>query len=121
MTRFITVMVLMAITSYIAIMLMPWWISMFIAFILILLLPMRAMKAFLATALGAVISYTALSLQADIANQHILSTKMAVLFFHTQSFWLMIIFTALIGFITAGLGGWTGAALSQLFRNKNMH
>lgn len=119
MARFITVMVLMAVASYIAIMLTLWWTPMVIAFILILLLPLKMAKAFLSTALGTAIAYTVLSIRTDIANEHILSTKMTSLF-HMPSFAIMIVITVLIGFITAGLGGWTGAALSQLLRNKNM-
>ena len=119
MARFISVVLLMAIASYIAVMLMPWWSPMIIAFLLILLLPMKSGKAFLATATGAAIAFVVMSTLADLANQHILSSKMAVLF-HMPSFVLMIIVTALIGFVTAGLGGWTGAALYQLFRNKNI-
>ena len=119
MARFITVMILMAVASCIAIMLTPWWTPMLIAFVLILLLPMKSVKAFISTALGTAIAYTVLCTRTDIANQHILSTKMATLF-HMPSFAVMIVLTALIGFITAGLGGWTGATLSQLFRNKNI-
>jgi hypothetical protein len=119
MARFITVMVLMAVASFIAIMCTFWWIPMPIAFILILLLPMKSARAFLSTALGTAITYIILSIKADMANQHILSTKMATLF-HMPSFAAMIVLTALIGFITAGLGGWCGATLSQLLRNKNI-
>lgn len=119
MTRFLTVMVIMAVASYAAIMLMPWWVTMILAFVVILLLPMSRAKAFLATALGTSISYAVMSIRTDVANDHILSSKMAVLF-HMPSFIMMVVLTILIGFITAGLGGWTGAALSQLFRNKNI-
>jgi hypothetical protein len=120
MIRFVTVMLLMAVASYIAVLIMPWWIPMVLAFVVILLLPMKSGKAFLATATGTALSYIIMSLQRDVANEHILSSKMSLLFFHTPSFVLMIIATALIGFITAGLGGWSAAALYQLFRNKNI-
>ncbi len=56
---------------------------------------------------------------ADQANEHILSGKMAMLF-HLPSYLFMIVVTALTGFVTAGLGSWTAAALRRLFRNDKL-
>ena len=118
--RFLFITALTAIASYFALMIMPWWIPMLIGFLLILALPMRKnWQSFLATGLGAAICYTLATLWADQANDHILSRKMAVLF-HLPSYPLMIAVTALIGFITAGLGGWTASALRRIFQNKNL-
>jgi predicted membrane protein len=120
MIRFITVLILTAIASYAAIYVAPWWIPMIIAFIIILLLPLKSGKAFLAPALGTAVAYLIMSLQTDIANSHLLSTKMAMLFFHMASPALMLLATALVGFITAGLGGWAAASLIAL-KNKEVH
>lgn len=118
--RFLFIAALTAIASYFALMIMPWWIPMLIGFCLILALPMRRnWQSFLATGLGAALCYTAISLFTDQANEHILSRKMAVLF-HLPSYPLMIAVTALIGFLTAGFGGWTASALRRLFQNKNL-
>jgi hypothetical protein len=115
MMRFLFVMILTAIASWFALMVMPWWIPLPIAFFIILICPMRNGRAFLATGTGAVLCYLLYSINADQANEHILSTKMAALF-HLPSYAFMIAVTVLIGFITAGLGGWTGAALRNLLR-----
>jgi glycerol uptake facilitator-like aquaporin len=119
MMRFILVLLLAAITSYFAVMVMPWWICMLLSFIIILLLPMKGGKSFLAAALGTAIAYVFMSIQTDMANEHILSSKMAMLF-HLPSYVLMIVVTALIGAITSGLGAWMGSALHLLFRKKNI-
>jgi hypothetical protein len=108
-------MALTAIASWFALMVMPWWIPLPIAFFIILICPMKNGRAFLATGTGAALCYLLYSINADQANEHILSTKMATLF-HLPSYSFMIVVTALIGFITAGLGGWTGAALRNLLR-----
>lgn len=113
--RFLFVMILTAIASWLALMVMPWWIPLPIAFCIILVCPMKNGRAFLATGMGAVLCYLLYSINADQANEHILSTKMATLF-HLPSYVLMIVVTALVGFITAGLGGLTAAALRNLFR-----
>ena len=115
MVRFLFVMILTAIASWFALMIMPWWAPLPVAFFIILICPMRNGRAFLATGAGAALCYLLYSITADQANDHILSSKMAELF-HLPSYILMIVVTALVGFITAGLGGWTGAALRNLFR-----
>lgn len=120
MMRFTIVLLLAAVTSYFAVMAMPWWICMLLSFIIILLLPMKGGRAFLAAAIGTAIAYTILIIPTDIANEHILSSKMGVLFFHLPSYPLMIAVTALIGGITSGLGAWTASALRLLFIKKNI-
>jgi hypothetical protein len=115
MMRFLFVMILTAIASWLALVVMPWWIPLPIAFFIILICPMKNGRAFLATGAGAALCYLLYSINADQANEHILSTKMAALF-HLPSYAFMIVVTTLIGFITAGLGGWTGAALRNLLR-----
>lgn len=119
MTRFLIVLFLCAITSYFAVMIMPWWISMLLSFIILLFLPMKGGKAFLAAGLGTALAYAVMGMQIDIANEHILSSKMAVLF-HLPSYALMIFITALIGAVTAGLGAWMASAFHLSFRKKNM-
>ncbi len=115
--RFLFVFLLTAAASYFALLIMPWWISMLIAFFVVLLLPMKKGPAFLAGALGVGLCWLAVALVADFKNDHLLSSKMAALF-HLPSYVLMIALTPLTGFITGGLGGWTAAALRDLFREK---
>ncbi len=118
--RFLFVLLLTAVASYFALMIMPWWIPMLIGFCIILAVPMkRRGYSFLATGLGAALCYTFIAVWTDEANAHILSRKMAVLF-HLPSYWLMIVITALIGFLTAGFGGWTAAALRRLFQQAKI-
>lgn len=116
MVRFLFVMILTTIASWLALMIMPWWIPLPVAFFITLICPMRNGRAFLATGMGAALCYLLYSITADQANDHILSSKMAGLF-HLPSYILMIVVTAFVGFITAGLGGWTGAALRNLLRS----
>lgn len=119
MMRFLFVMLLTAIASYFALMIMPWWIPMLIAFCIVLAVPMKSGLAFLAPATGAALCYLFMSILRDQANKHILSRKMAELF-HLPSYILMIIVTALIGYITAGLGGWIAATLRNLFQTPKL-
>lgn len=115
--RFVFVLLLTAVASYGVLLIMPWWTPMLAACCIAFLLPMKNGRSFLATGLGAALCYSIVSLMADQANDHILSRKMAVLF-GMPSYSLMIVLTAMTGFITAGLGGWTGAAFHRLFRKQ---
>jgi len=117
MARFITVLLLTAAVSCAALYVFPWWVPMPVAFLLVLLLPLRGGAAFLAAGTGAALTYFIMALLADLANNHILSTKMALLF-HVPSFIFMLLLTALSGFITAGLGGWAGALLRRFTRRN---
>ncbi|WP_118972707.1 hypothetical protein [Taibaiella koreensis] len=118
--RFLFIMLLNAAACYFALMIMPWWIPALIGFCITLLLPLRRNgMSFLAAGLGAALCYLLLCIITDQANEHILSRKMAVLF-HLPSSWFMTAVTVLLGFITAGLGSWTAAALHRLFRNDKL-
>lgn len=119
MMRFILVFVLMAVAAWGASFLLPWWSLLPIAFVLTLLFPMKTGRAFLAAGLGVMLCYALLTVNTDMANEHILSSKMAILF-KMPSYVFMLVFTAFIGFITAGIGAWLAIALRGLFLNKNI-
>jgi len=104
-----------AILAYFALLIMPWWIPMPIAFLLILWLPMNKWNSFLATAFGGVLCFIFISMVKDFGNNHILSSKIAVIF-HLPSSVFLILITGLIGFITTGLGGWTASILVSLIK-----
>lgn len=117
--RFFFVFLLTAIINYFALWVMPWWIAMPIGFAVILLLPMRKnWQSFLSTATGTGLCWLVTAVIADQANEHILSHKMAQLF-SLPGYGFMIAVTALVGFITGGLGGWLAGSLRRLFINPN--
>lgn len=119
--RFFFILLLTAVASYFALMIMPWWIPMLIGFCLVLAAPLRKnWQSFLATGSGAALCYLLLTITTDQANEHILSRRMATLF-HLPSYALLIALTVLIGFLTAGLGGWTAGALRRMFRSKELN
>lgn len=114
--RFLIVLILTALLSYFAILIMPWWTPMPIAFLLIIWMPMNKWKSALATGLGAAICFMLTATIKDFNNEQILSTKIANLF-HLPSPILLILIFGIIGFITAGLGGWTGASFTRFLKD----
>jgi len=116
--RFLIVFIVTAILSCLALFIMPWWIPMPIAFLLTLGLPMKKGWSFLAPALGCGLCFVIIALLRDLNNHHLLSEKIALVF-HLPSFTYLILISGIIGFITAGLGGWTAATLSALFKKQS--
>ncbi len=116
--RFILLLLLTAVLCYLTLYIMPWWIPMLIAFLLVIIFPVRGGQAFVSTGTGAALCYLIITFFADRANEQILSRKMAELF-GLPSTSLLLVLTALIGFITAGLGGWSGSFLRQMFQRPS--
>ena len=113
--RFLVVLILNALSSSLLLHFLPWWICLPIAFLIILMLPLKKLSAFLASGLGTSICWILYSSISDFHNGHILSGKIATLF-HLPSWMFVLIITAVIGFITGGLGGFTAATFFRFPR-----
>lgn len=114
MKRFMLVAIICAALSYMGILFFPWWIPMPVAFVLGLVLPQKTKASFLSPALGTAALYLILCVIADYRNETILSSKMAKLF-HMPSFVFMHLFSVLVGFITAGIGGLVAGFIVKAF------
>jgi len=115
--RFFLVLTATALLSWLALFLLPWWVPMPIAFLLVLAMPMKKWRSFLSPALGCSIGFMLLTTFRDLNNHHLLSEKIAQVF-HLPSFMFLILISGIIGFITAGLGGWTAAAFLAFYKKK---
>ena len=116
--RFFLLLLLTAVATYFAALLLPWWAPMFMGLLLACLIPLRKnFSSFWATALGTAMSWLLIIVMTDVANEHILSKKMAALF-NLPSYTLMILVSILVGFITGGLGGLMGNTLRKLLSPK---
>ncbi|MNL70735.1 hypothetical protein D3C87_1957830 [compost metagenome] len=88
---------------------------MVIAFLMVLLLPLRMGAAVLSAALGVGLCWLVIALFRDIGNEHILSRQIAVLM-GVPSYLFVVCITGLIGFISGALGGFTASALNRILR-----
>ncbi len=105
---------LTALCSYAALFLTPWWASMVVALVVSVFIRMSAGRSFIAGAIGVAVCWLIAAFMIDLSNEHLLSSRMAVLF-QLPSYAFMLILTTAVGFISGGLGAWTGACLRQLF------
>ncbi len=106
---------LLLLTFWLTTLFLPWWALLIPAFIFGAAL---FDKSFLAFITGLTAGFFAWGLQViyiDIANQSILSTRMAELLGVGQS-WIVILLTALVGGITGGMGTLLGSRFGALIK-----
>lgn len=93
--------------------LLPWWVIAPIAFIVCYFIKMRWYTAFLAGFLGMFILWAGMAFYIDHANEHILSSRISVLFFKSVKPLAVIIMTGVIGGLVAGFAGMAGSFFSK--------
>lgn len=113
--RFFIIMLITALASALLLHFLPWWITIVIAFFMVIFLPLRMGAATLSAGLGAGLCWLVIALSRDIGNEHILSRQIAVLM-GVPSYLFIILITGIIGFISGALGGFTASALNRTFR-----
>ncbi len=92
---------------------LPWWSFVITSFIVSITIHQKAVKAFLAGFLGLFLLWVTIAMMKDIANEHILSSKVAKLLPLGGSFVLLILLTGLLGGLVSGLAALTGSFFRQ--------
>jgi hypothetical protein len=116
MIKFFATLVLVGILgwlSYLFADITPWWAFAVGAFIAGLAIPQKAFAAFLAAFLAVFLLWAFLTWQIDDANNGLLSGKMATILQLSGSSIALILLSATIGGITAGLASATGSLLRR--------
>ncbi len=93
---------------------LPWWSLAIAAFVVEFLLHQHAFKAFLASFIAGLIFWGGWSFWIDSANSYIMSTRMADMIGVGEGY-LLIIITMILGGLIAGLSGWAGQSIRNLF------
>ncbi|MEI8142029.1 MAG: hypothetical protein WCG90_04085 [Chitinophagia bacterium] len=109
--KFILSIVLVALTTY-AIGIygsLPWWSFVVTNLIIAIALPIKPVQSFIAGALGVGALWAGLAFGIDLANNHILSTKVAKILPLGGAYIALIIVTALVGALLGGLASLTGS------------
>lgn len=109
--KFIISILLTALLSFTAGLYLPWWSIALCAFIVSVLILQPPLRSFLAGFAGVFLLWFIFSLIVDSANNHILSRKMAAIFPLGGISFLLILITALVGGLVAGMAALTGSYL----------
>jgi hypothetical protein len=88
---------------------LPWWSFVVTNFIIAIALPIKPLQSFIAGALGVGALWAGLALGIDLANNHILSSKVAQILPLGGSYIALIIVTAFVGALLGGLASLTGS------------
>ena len=109
MIRFLSAFFLNTLLAFAAGLYLPWWSIALSSFIVSVAIPQAPFKAFLSGFLSLVILWGGLAFFIDRANGHLLLNRVAALFKLGEASYVLIILTALIGGILAGLAALSGA------------
>jgi hypothetical protein len=112
--KFIIAILLTALLSFAAGLFssLPWWSFSICAFIVALAVHQKAWKAFLAGFFALALLWGSIAAYKDFSNEHILSTKIAVVLSLGNSTLLLVV-TALVGGLIAGFAALTGSYLRK--------
>ncbi len=115
--KFLFGLILVALTTYIAPMFMPWWGFVALAGLVGVLIGENGWKSFLYGLLAALLVWGVYAFLLDSGNEQVLSNKMATLF-GIDGGNLLLIITAVLGGLLGGLGSMTGSFFRQLIAGK---
>jgi len=88
---------------------LPWWSFVVTNLIIAIALPIKPLQSFIAGALGVGALWAGLAFGIDLANNHILSTKVAQILPLGGSYIALIIVTAFVGALLGGFASLTGS------------
>jgi hypothetical protein len=108
--KFILATLLTALLAFLAGLVLPWWSIAVISFLVAALLRQPLGKSFLAAFTAIFLMWGLLATWIDFKNEGVLSNKIAQLFSLGNSL-LLILITAILGALVAGLAAVCGASL----------
>ena len=107
--KFFISIVLIAMLSLAACLYLPWWSIAVAAFIVAAMVPLKPLKAFFAGFIALFLLWGALAWYISSNNDDLLAHKMSLIILKTDSPEILILLTALIGAIVAGIASLTGS------------
>lgn len=112
--KFLVALILTALFSFIAGLLLPWWSIAVVAFLVALFIHQGPARSFLAGFLATFLLWCILSWWIDMKNESILSSRIGTLLGVGNHPFLLILITGLVGGLVAGF-----AALSGSFAGRH--
>lgn len=109
--KFIVAFLLTALLAFVACLFLPWYSIAIAAFIIALIIRQRAGFAFLSGFFALLFLWGGISLYMSIANEHILAHRISLLILKNDNPVFLIIITAVLGAVVAGLAAFSGSLL----------
>ena len=112
--KFISSLLLTALLSFAGALFFPWWIIAIAAFLVALVIPLKSGYSFIAGFIALFLLWGLQALFIDTANHHILAEKVARLLPLGGSFIALILLSAFIGGLVAGMAALTGSLARKM-------
>jgi hypothetical protein len=114
MAKFITSILLTALLAFASgLFSFPWWSFAVTTLVVFAAIPQPAGKSFLAAFISIFLMWFIIAAKLDLANEHLLSKKVASIILHNESYITLLFITALIGALVAGMAAVTGSLLRK--------
>lgn len=97
---------------------MPWWIFSITTLIVFVAIPQPAGKSFIVGFATIFVLWGILAAKLDFSNEHLLSKKVAGILMLKGNYWLLLLITAFVGGLVAGMSALTGSLLRNSFKEK---
>ncbi len=111
--KFITAFLLIILLSFVSCLYFPWWAIAIVSFLVLALIPLRPLQAFLCGFVSIFLFWTLLSFYISNNNEHVLAHKVSVLVLKTDSPFLLVLATGLIGGLVAGFAALTASYIRK--------
>ena len=119
MLKLITSILLTALLAFaIGLFELPWWMFSLTTFIVFVSIPQPAGKSFVAGFATIFVLWALLAAILDFNNDHLLSKKVADILMLKGNFWLLLLITAIVGGLVAGMSALTGSLTRSSFSKK---
>jgi hypothetical protein len=109
--KFISSLFLIALLSFAACFYLEWWSIAIVAFLVAIIIPQSPGMSFLTGFLALFFLWGLLSFWISSRNNHILAHKMSIIIFKIDNPYLLMLASALIGALVAGLAAVTASFL----------
>ncbi len=113
--KFTTSIILIALLSFAACLYLPWWVIAITAFTVSVAIPQKPLWAFVSGFVALFFLWGIMTFFINVNNQYLLAHRMSVLIFKFDSPFFLVLFTALLGALIAGMGALSGSLLRKLF------
>ncbi len=117
--KFIISAILTILFSFFGCLYFPWWTIAVVAFLVSILIQQRHVISFFCGFISLFLLWGFLSFWISLQNDHILAHRVSLLIFKTDSPFLLIFATALIGALVAGFAALTGSYVRKEKQQTN--
>jgi len=113
--KFIVSIILTALLSFVACLYLPWWSIAVVSFLVAVVIIQKPYLAFISAFASLFLLWGGMAWGISAANGDLLAGKMSILVIESESSFLLMGLTALIGAIVAAFAALSGSLLRRLF------